>query len=166
MKVCSGCGKNGGELLSCSKCKSVSYCNAECQRIHWKQGHKTQCVPPQWDAASLCCELSKGIFHTDSDRTPLKTKLPKGKIGLGYRVRNYEEVQLAMRGIFPCIFLLDPSHISKIQHIPPFSLTGYDPAKHVIILVEVIEQNTVPDTYHSMAFAVGFDKKDDFENIL
>ncbi len=30
---------------SCSRCKSVSYCGRECQVKHWKDGHKTQCIP-------------------------------------------------------------------------------------------------------------------------
>ena len=27
----------------CSRCRSVAYCSPECQRAHWKAGHKTEC---------------------------------------------------------------------------------------------------------------------------
>ena len=29
--------------MGCSKCKKVRYCSKECQKIHWKNGHKTEC---------------------------------------------------------------------------------------------------------------------------
>ena len=32
-----------GKLLMCSKCCLVSYCSKECQKQHWKEGHKTHC---------------------------------------------------------------------------------------------------------------------------
>jgi tetratricopeptide (TPR) repeat protein len=39
-----GCAKKG--LLRCARCKSVMYCSAACQKVHWKQGgHKHACSP-------------------------------------------------------------------------------------------------------------------------
>ena len=29
--------------LRCTACESVGYCGTECQKIHWQQGHKTDC---------------------------------------------------------------------------------------------------------------------------
>ncbi|EOA16034.1 hypothetical protein CARUB_v10004163mg [Capsella rubella] len=29
----------------CSRCKSVRYCSGKCQIIHWRQGHKDECLP-------------------------------------------------------------------------------------------------------------------------
>merc|ERR1719510_1265680 len=48
---CSECGKarsKDGALPKCSRCKSVSYCNVECQRKHWNRGHKERfrCMNP------------------------------------------------------------------------------------------------------------------------
>lgn len=39
---CAACGKNGDGLKRCNACKSVSYCNTECQRSHWKT-HRDDC---------------------------------------------------------------------------------------------------------------------------
>lgn len=41
-QVCAKCNNTEGELKKCTKCKSVLYCNRECQRAHWKK-HKRQC---------------------------------------------------------------------------------------------------------------------------
>jgi len=32
------------KMLTCSACKSVHYCHKECQRQHWKNGHKALCM--------------------------------------------------------------------------------------------------------------------------
>ncbi|KAL6552136.1 hypothetical protein OROGR_008290 [Orobanche gracilis] len=29
----------------CSRCKTVKYCSGKCQIIHWRQGHKDECLP-------------------------------------------------------------------------------------------------------------------------
>ncbi|KAE9402211.1 hypothetical protein BT96DRAFT_974428 [Gymnopus androsaceus JB14] len=44
---CGHCGKHkdeGMKLQTCSLCRSINYCNATCQRDHWKSGHKTDCA--------------------------------------------------------------------------------------------------------------------------
>jgi hypothetical protein len=45
--ACANCGvepgQHGQSLKSCSRCKDVWYCNAECQRGHWK-AHRGNCV--------------------------------------------------------------------------------------------------------------------------
>ena len=39
-------------LLRCSRCLAARYCSRECQRSHWKAGHKQVCVPyTEWDGA-------------------------------------------------------------------------------------------------------------------
>mmetsp|Transcript_12388 Transcript_12388/g.14937 ORF Transcript_12388/g.14937 Transcript_12388/m.14937 type:complete len:210 (-) Transcript_12388:159-788(-) len=37
-------------LLRCSGCRMVWYCNKDCQKLHWKQGHKEECET----AAAVC----------------------------------------------------------------------------------------------------------------
>ncbi|KAG8628052.1 hypothetical protein KVT40_003925 [Elsinoe batatas] len=43
---CGQCGKEGGGIKACAKCKKVGYCGRECQKKGWKR-HKKEC-------ASLC----------------------------------------------------------------------------------------------------------------
>eukprot|EP01113_Clastostelium_recurvatum_P051378 TRINITY_DN9971_c0_g2_i1.p1 TRINITY_DN9971_c0_g2~~TRINITY_DN9971_c0_g2_i1.p1 ORF type:complete len:158 (+),score=25.00 TRINITY_DN9971_c0_g2_i1:381-854(+) len=38
---CSSCGSHASDLLMCSRCKLASYCNATCQRAHWRTHKKT-----------------------------------------------------------------------------------------------------------------------------
>ena len=48
-KACAACGVTpppGGRLLACSGCKSVRYCDAKCQKAHWK-AHKAACKAAQ-----------------------------------------------------------------------------------------------------------------------
>jgi hypothetical protein len=48
---CTFCGKKpeGGskKLQKCSKCQAVRYCSKECQKKHWKGGHKAMCSFPK-----------------------------------------------------------------------------------------------------------------------
>jgi hypothetical protein len=48
---CAFCGKNpeagSKKLEKCSKCQAVWYCSKECQRKHWKSGHKAMCSFPK-----------------------------------------------------------------------------------------------------------------------
>ncbi|XP_063848062.1 SET domain-containing protein SmydA-8-like isoform X2 [Scylla paramamosain] len=43
--MCANCGFLA--KLRCSNCRQAFYCKRECQREHWKQGHKDQCQPFQ-----------------------------------------------------------------------------------------------------------------------
>jgi len=43
---CDACGKNGGRLLRCSRCRAVWFCNRECQVLAARQGHSgANCRP-------------------------------------------------------------------------------------------------------------------------
>ena len=42
-RVCAACGRRWRErMFKCSQCRSVLYCNKECQKAHWKD-HKKVC---------------------------------------------------------------------------------------------------------------------------
>ena len=43
--ACDWCGKvQISKLMSCGRCKMVSYCNKQCQTLHWTMHHKTSCA--------------------------------------------------------------------------------------------------------------------------
>ena len=42
LKTCSSCCKTGSRIKTCTGCYRAFYCNAECQRNHWKK-HKAEC---------------------------------------------------------------------------------------------------------------------------
>lgn len=44
MRTCSWCHSRGVKLDVCSGCEAVWYCNTECQRAHWRKGHKQECA--------------------------------------------------------------------------------------------------------------------------
>ncbi|KAG1334630.1 hypothetical protein COCNU_03G007490 [Cocos nucifera] len=67
----------------CSRCKAVRYCSGKCQIIHWRQGHKDECHPPQVDdhyngqaTVSNLKELKteQPDFHNDNLETEGKSK--------------------------------------------------------------------------------------------
>jgi hypothetical protein len=50
-QVCWNCGvtcgevraKSGKALLVCGRCKKGRYCSGDCQKAHWRSGHKAFC---------------------------------------------------------------------------------------------------------------------------
>ncbi len=42
--ICHSCGQQSVNLKKCARCRSVSYCNRECQTKDWKS-HKSVCLP-------------------------------------------------------------------------------------------------------------------------
>jgi TPR repeat protein len=42
--MCANCRKVAVELQHCSRCKAAMYCGTPCQKLHWKAGHKMDCV--------------------------------------------------------------------------------------------------------------------------
>lgn len=53
---CSFCGQRSPDLLRCNRCKEVYYCSKDCQRGHWRAGHREQCVAVN--------RQGKNKFHT------------------------------------------------------------------------------------------------------
>ncbi|EQC32066.1 hypothetical protein SDRG_10263 [Saprolegnia diclina VS20] len=54
LRRCAACDKKapaGADLKRCTRCQCVFYCDATCQRSHWKD-HKVNCVDPTIAAAS------------------------------------------------------------------------------------------------------------------
>jgi hypothetical protein len=42
-ELCGACGKSNPYIF-CSRCLSVSYCSAECQKSHWREHKRSSCV--------------------------------------------------------------------------------------------------------------------------
>ena len=53
IRCCATCGAPEGSLPGilhhkpCGKCKITFYCGSECQKTHWKAGHKKHCKTPE-----------------------------------------------------------------------------------------------------------------------
>ena len=43
VRICECCGAEGARK-ACSRCKASFYCGIQCQRKHWKAGHRVKCV--------------------------------------------------------------------------------------------------------------------------
>jgi hypothetical protein len=46
-RCCNHCDKSEakwGDYQLCSRCKNACYCSKECQKSHWKAGHKKECI--------------------------------------------------------------------------------------------------------------------------
>ena len=41
-RTCAACGKQQLQMLKCSRCKAAFYCDAACQKRHWRE-HKAAC---------------------------------------------------------------------------------------------------------------------------
>ena len=79
---CAKCGKEGGaSLKACSACKSVAYCNAECQVAHWAV-HKPDCKrikqeKKEQEKAKEAARSSGSGSGDTSARMPLKRYVEK-----------------------------------------------------------------------------------------
>eukprot|EP00899_Mesostigma_viride_P001808 jgi/Mesvir1/11628/Mv00031-RA.1 len=43
-KACVTCGARAASLSQCGRCRLVHYCSRECQKKHWKEGHREACA--------------------------------------------------------------------------------------------------------------------------
>lgn len=59
---CSWCFKTSSDLRRCARCKTVFYCNVDCQKIDWTTAHSIEC---KLFASSQFVELltSDGVFQ-------------------------------------------------------------------------------------------------------
>ena len=44
LRTCARCGHKSHILQSCALCHEVFYCDKECQKLHWRAGHKQACA--------------------------------------------------------------------------------------------------------------------------
>ena len=76
--TCSCCGAASSSLKRCGGCHAVSYCSVDCQRSHWKAGHKTACIASKGTAAFPVRGQPAGTQERPprAPRTPLPAGTP------------------------------------------------------------------------------------------
>jgi len=76
--TCSCCGAASSSLKRCGGCHAVSYCSVDCQRSHWKAGHKTACIASKSTAAFPVRGQPAGTQERPprAPRTPLPAGTP------------------------------------------------------------------------------------------
>lgn len=55
----------------CSRCKAVRYCSGKCQIIHWRQGHKDGCRPPEVGSRCISQERIPDLKEIHGERSGL-----------------------------------------------------------------------------------------------
>ncbi|KAI3776666.1 hypothetical protein L1987_46454 [Smallanthus sonchifolius] len=55
----------------CAKCKAVYYCSGRCQIIHWRQGHKDECIP--YVSVKPVRDVSGSSFKQEDSKDPNDT---------------------------------------------------------------------------------------------
>ena len=55
--VCDYCSHLTIKTSRCSRCRAVQYCSLNCQKSHWKQGHKMQCKATDTDIEKKAASL-------------------------------------------------------------------------------------------------------------
>jgi len=75
MAVCASCAA-GDASRQCARCKSVAYCNRDCQKAHW-QGHKKDCArTAQQQAGSMPSSSSSGAQNNQEFKSGDQDKKP------------------------------------------------------------------------------------------
>lgn len=73
--TCSFCAATPAKLLRCSGCKAVWYCNAECQKQHWKTTHRAECKTIQQAKIRENTMAAAAELHTaDAMRTVVQSQ--------------------------------------------------------------------------------------------
>ena len=81
-KFCSACEKESDTLMKCRDCKCVWYCDAACQKRHWKE-HKKECKPFKKELARRGGKLDLG---NELDLGPLPDQPPREECPICMRV--------------------------------------------------------------------------------
>ncbi|GKU87463.1 hypothetical protein SLEP1_g1858 [Rubroshorea leprosula] len=98
---CAACGNHGTKV--CSRCKSVRYCSPECQRTHWKSGHRTECKENSSETART--KKLSGIALVPASGTSKIIKKPR-KVLFPYdeflKLFNWEKPGFPPCGLLNC----------------------------------------------------------------
>ena len=64
MTLCATCGKKGAHSW-CRRCLQAAYCGKSCQKVHWRAGHKRECIETT-DAAAPTPATGTGTGIADA----------------------------------------------------------------------------------------------------
>ena len=95
---CSNCNSISTDTRVCSRCKITQYCNAECQKAHWKSHHKKVCNNPDnigFYVFNEKTKLDKSAMTNAMDfKTGKKIKPWNGNPPNGFALNEYFEVKI------------------------------------------------------------------------
>jgi splicing suppressor protein 51 len=114
---CAACSATDVPLLKCARCKSVSYCNKDCQKAHWKT-HKQSCAQggsqpqPSTDKPLPTGEQDKKPFTAISKNTFLHNRSHEQTFQLlidMMRMRQADEFKFDGKAMIGTIYNQEPS---------------------------------------------------------
>jgi hypothetical protein len=68
--VCVFCGVKVTTIKRCEYCHSQLYCNTSCQRLHWDQLHKSECVPAYINLYKSECDKGRNQKGQNDKQDP------------------------------------------------------------------------------------------------
>ena len=96
---CFACNKTEHKLLICSKCKVAAYCDAACQRGHWKI-HKKVCIMPEEEDNYVLITPEKDRNNPNEVLTlnDKRYKVWKGPLPSGVKLQEEFDVKIQYAG--------------------------------------------------------------------
>lgn len=153
---CHNCSKIGN-TLKCSKCKRARYCSRECQKSHWKAGHKKTCgisvedTLLQLHRLGLNMSLSESIegFHRATDAVHSQSNMQLNtNSNVSHKTVNKvldeskvkkdaPEPQIVTKGDWNFI-------IENLSNIATYIIMMVSPSMNSVIQLDDIQLNIVP----------------------
>lgn len=158
---CANCGRHaktvtGGRLLSCSVCHAVYYCGKECQKIHWKVGHKRACkasLEGLGALSSTASEASSQVNRTPASKAPTATE---------------DDETFVMNGDCPLVAAAPWSMQAHVQAVMKKSLVCQLAWRHlhVVDIFKTLFQAALATSNMSWPASAQIDRKDLVQGIL
>ncbi|KAG0616996.1 hypothetical protein M758_5G157300 [Ceratodon purpureus] len=121
----------------CSRCKSTRYCSPECQVIHWKEGHKSECHAPEAKNEGLINNVDTMCNgkHLETSKKDQPTTL-LNPISLGFFKSDITKLNDVNKKSLPAKETKSPSNSLSISGSLPKPKTLLFPYNYFIKLFE------------------------------